>query len=507
MDPTKRIIVNTIAQYAKAVINIGLSLYSTRLILDALSISDFGIYAVVSGVVAMLGFISNSLIISTQRFISFYHGRGDRGFVGKIFSNSLLLHLIFSLVIAVALVMLKGWLFGGVLNIPPSRIETAGNVYYVTIAILVIAVNTSPFKALFIARENIVYVSVVEVLDGLFKFAFAIILTFIAADRLMVYALMMCAIQMFNFLAFSIYGHIQFEECSMVIRRRDIDGSIQKQLMGFTGWTIYSMGTHAAKTQGVAVIINHFLGTVANAAYGVAAQVNAAIFFVSSSIVNAMNPQIMKAEGEGDRQRVLSLAGQESKYSTILLSLAAIPILIELPAILSVWLKEVPEDTTMFCTFTLCACLADQLTIGLNAVNRAQGKIALYTFLMFTPKLFCLPIGWWLLQSGRPAVSVMWVVLGLELVTAIARIPYLKVSAGLDVTTFLRQSLLPVVPLVTALLAVGWICVQMLHFPYRFVVSIPLSVLFGLAVGWRFSLRTEERQYITKFVKSKMARR
>ena len=507
MEPAKRIIVNTLAQYLKALINICLSLYSTRLILDALSISDFGIYAVVGGVVALLGFITNSLLVTTQRFVSFYHGRGDIAYVGKIFSNSLFLHVVFGVAIAFVLVLLKGWLFGGVLNIPPERIETAGSVYYITIGILIITVVTAPFKALFIARENIVYVSVVEVLDGIVKFAFAVILTLISTDRLMVYALMMCIIQMLNFLAFSIYGHIQFEECSMVIRRHDIDRIIQRQLMGFTGWTIYSMGTNAAKTQGTAVIINHFAGTVANAAYGVAAQVNAAIFFVSSSIINAMNPQIIKAEGEDDHQRMLRLAGLESKYSTILLALVSIPIMIELPDILAAWLKEVPEDTTMFCTFILATALADQFTIGLHTANRAQGKIGLFTFVMFTPKLLCLPIGWWLLYTGHTMESVMWAYLITEIVIAMARIPWLKVTAGLNTTEFIRQSVLPVVPLVVAQLAFGWGCVQVMHFHLRFLVSLPLSVLFGLAVVWFFSLGEEEHIYMLKLAKSKLSRK
>ncbi|MBQ1656985.1 MAG: potassium/proton antiporter [Rhodocyclaceae bacterium] len=187
-DPTRRIIVNTIAQYAKAIVNIGLSLYSTRLILDALSISDYGIYAVVGGVVAMLGFITNGLVVTTQRYISFYHGRGEQSFVGKVFTNSLFLHIVFGLAIGLVLLLLKDWLFDGVLNIPVQRVETAGNVYLITIAMLFITIVTAPFKALFIARENIVYVSAVEVCDGIIKLLFAIALTFVTADRLMVYA-------------------------------------------------------------------------------------------------------------------------------------------------------------------------------------------------------------------------------------------------------------------------------------------------------------------------------
>lgn len=506
MNPTNRIIVNTVAQYGKSIINIGLSLYSTRLILDALEASDYGVYSVVGGVVAMLGFITNGLVVTTQRYISFYHGRGNRSYVSQVFTNSLFLHILFGMAICLVLVCLKGWLFGRMLNIPPLRLETAVDVYFITIAMLFITIVTAPFKALFIARENIVFISVVEVCDGIIKLLFAIGLSYVTIDRLMIYAFLMCSIQALNFLAFSVYGRIRFEECRLRIRRSDISAVIIRQLMGFAGWTIYSMGTLAARNQGMAIVINHFFGTLVNAAYGVAAQVDAAIMFVSSSIINAMNPQIMKAEGAGNRKHVLMLAGQESKYSAILLSLAAIPVLAELPEILQAWLKEVPENTVLFCSFALATCLADQMTIGLNAVNRAQGKIGLYTFLMFTPKLLCLPIGWWLLSTGHALSSAMWTILITEAITSVARIPFLKVTAGLSISDYLRYTVWPLVPLIGILALTSWGCTQLLHFPFRFLLTIPLTVSIGLMAAWTFSLRTAERQYIATLLKSRLKR-
>ena len=506
MDATKRIIVNTSAQYAKALINICLSLYSTRLILDALSISDFGIYAVVGGVVAMLGFITNALVITTQRYISFYHGKGDKAFVSKFFVNSLFLHILFGLLIAVVLVALKGWLFSGVLNIEPSRIETAGMVYYITIFMLFTTIVAAPFKALFIARENIVYISVVEVCDGIVKLLFAISLAYISADKLLVYALMMAFIQMLNLFAFAGYAKWRFEECRLLIRRRDIDRKAISQLAGFAGWTTYGAGALAARTQGTAIIINHFAGTVANAAYGVAGQINYAIFFVSSSIVNAMNPQIMKAEGAGDRQKVLALAGQESKFSGALLSIVSIPILMVLPSILSLWLKEVPENTAMFGTFTLATCLCDQFTIGLNAVNQAQGRIRTYTLLMFTPKLLNLPIAWFLLKYGYSLESVMWSIIIIESVVAAIRLPYLKHTAGLSIAAYLRETALPLLLLIAVMLLVSWACTKMFAFHFGFFLTIGVSVLTGVAAAWLFVLSRKERDYIQNLVKQRMGR-
>lgn len=504
MDSTKRIIVNTAAQYAKAVINTCLALFSTRLVLDALTVADFGIYALVAGVVSMLGFITNALVITTQRYISFYHGRGDIGYVKKLFSNSLLLHILLSLTIAGILVAIKGWLFDSVLTIDPSRIDTAINVYYITTFILFVTILMAPFKALFIARENIVFISVVEICDSVIKLLLVIGLAYIDADKLLVYAFMMASIQLLNLLVFSSYAKLRFTECSLTVRRRDVDRQAMAQLVGFAGWTTYGAGALAARNQGINIIINHFAGTVANAAYGVAAQVNAAIFFVSSSIVNAMNPQIMQAEGEGDRQRVLKLAGQESKYSAILLSIAAIPMLFEMPTILSLWLKEVPENTAMFCTFTLASCLVDQFTIGLNAVNQAQGKIGTYSMLMFTPKLIVLPIAWWLLQTGWSLVSVMWAYIIVEAIVAAIRIPFMKATAGLDVSAYIRHTVLPLLPLIATMMLVSWACTQSLHFPFRFLFSIPSSIILGLIVAWSFTLTQAEQLYITTLVKSKM---
>lgn len=502
MNSNTRIIVNTIAQYVKAFINICLSLYSTRIILEALSISDYGIYSVVGSVVAMLGFITNALVVTTQRYVSFYHGRGDMNFVSKIFTNSLMLHIVFGLVIGVFLMFMKGWIFNGVLNIPSQRLDTAASVYDITIVTLFVTIIIAPFKALFIARENIVFISVVEVCDGILKLMFAFALMHVSADRLLTYGYMMCVIQILNLTAFAAYSSMRFEECHLKVRQTDLSRDILLRLTGFAGWTIYSTGTLAARNQGTAITINHFAGTIANAAYGVAAQINAAIFFVSSSIVNAMNPQIMKAEGEGNRIRVLKLANQESKYSTILLAIAAIPLIIELSEILPIWLKEVPANSVMFCSFTLITCLVDQTTIGLNAVNRAQGKIGLYTLLMFTPKLFCLPIGWWLLSTGHTLESVMWTILIMEALTAAGRLPFLRATAGLDIADYLHHVFLPIIPLIASLALFGWCCTQLMHFPLRFLLTLPLSALFGLCIAWVTCLNDKERLFITNMLKS-----
>lgn len=501
MDSKKRVIVNTGAQYVKAILNTGLSLYSTRIVLDALQVTDYGIYALVGGVVAMLGFITNALLTTTQRYVSYFHGQGDRQYVRRIFSCSLFLHIVFALAISIVLLLIKGWLFSGVLTIPANRIETAKLVYVITILMLFITILIAPFKALFIARENIVYVSVVDVCDGIVKLLMAIGLTFVMTDRLVVYALMMMSIQILNLLVFAGYACWKFDECSIFIQRKDIDRNIISQLTGFAGWTTYGAGAVTARTQGIAIIINHFYGTTANAAYGIAMQVNHAVTFVSSSIVNAMNPQIMKAEGEGNRERMLHLSGQESKYSVVLLAIVSIPIIMELPDILQAWLKEVPPYTVMFGIFALAICLVDQFTIGLHAANQAQGQIRNFTLIMFTPKLLNLPIAWILLAKGCSLTTVMWSVIIVEAIIAILRIPYMKRTADLSISQYMRETIIPTLPLIGMLIAIGWACTQLFHFPLRFLLTFVLCGISGCITAWFFTLSKGERTYFLELFK------
>ena len=501
MDPTKRIIVNTGVQYVKAIITTCLSLYSTRLILDALNVNDFGIYSVIAGVVAMLGFITNALIITTQRYLSVYRTQKGTAFMHKLFSNSLLIHLIFGLLICLVLLSIEGFLFEHVLNIDTVRITTAKIVYLIAVLMLLITILTSPFKALFIAHENIIYIATVEIADSIIKVILAIGLAFITIDKLLVYAGMMAIIVFLNFLAFCIYGMIRFKECSIIIHSKDIDKTHIKNLMSFAGWTTYGMASVAARNQGTAIVLNHFFGTVVNAAYGIAFQINGAIVFLVASIQNAMNPQLMQAEGSGNRERMLQMAAQQSKFSGAILTLAIIPLVAEMPAILDLWLKEVPDGTTMFCRFILVAFLADQITLGLNSANQAIGHIRSFTLLTYTPKLIYLWVIWLMLSQGGTSESVMFLYAVVELAVAIIRIPYMKHKAGLLILSYCKVVIIPLTIQVSIVAGVCWLCTTYITHSYRFLVTICFAVITGIATGWIFILNSAERNYTKNVIK------
>lgn len=500
MDASKRIVINTLAQHIRSVVNIGLSLYSTRLILQALGQVDFGVYSLVAGVVAMLGFLTNAMVVTTQRQLSFYHGRGAQADVRRMFSNSLLLHIVLGLFLSTILVFIEPLLFNGFLVIEPSRTEAASVVYFLVILSLFITFLTAPYRAIFIARENIVYISVIDVIDGVLKLGFALWLLHCPFDRLIAYAWIMTGIMFFNFLALAIWAKKHFSETLFLPRRSDINKAAIKELTSFAGWTMYSLGCIIGRTQGVAIILNRFFGTVINASYGIAQQVSGAIHFVAQAITNAISPQIVKAESMGDRQRMLHLSELLSKYAFLLLAIIVVPLCFEMSTVLQIWLGNVPSNAITLCQFTLIASLCDQTTIGLGIANQAIGRIRNYSLTINTIKVLTLPVLWCVLRAGYSIDIAMWCYVGFECLCAIGRLFFLKYTAGLSIQNFAKSVFARIaIPMLT-MLATSWVIVTYSAIPLRFLLTGATTAMTAIATIWIFAMEPVERTAARKML-------
>ena len=500
MTNSQRIIVNTIAQYTRTIINVCLSLYSTRLILSALGQNDFGIYSVVAGVVAMLSFVTNALVITTQRYLSFHHGKNDLNQVRKVFGNSWLLHLFIGLLITIILGTIGPWITQNFLNIEEVRRGAALVVYFAAVVMVLLTFITAPIRALFIARENIVYTSFIDVLDGVLKLLIAILLSKVTYDHLISYSVLLTCISIFNLLAFAIYAAIKFPEFHLP-KLQELDKQYIKGLSDFAGWTIYSTGCIIARNQGISVVLNLFYGTIVNSAYGIAMQVSGAVQFVSTSIINAMNPQIMKAEGAGQRERMVRLCEYESKYAFLLLAMLVIPLIAEMKVILTFWLGDIPEHAVMFCRFILIAALCDQISIGWTSANQAIGKIRTYNIIFYTLKLLVIVIAWWSLKQGLPIVSVMWGYVSIELIGSFVRLPLMKHTANIPIIPFFKNVFLHIVgPLVT-MVVVCYISITYIETPYRLIITFSISLVAGALAILGLALSKEEKQYIKSIIK------
>ena len=501
MQPSTRIIVNTLAQYGRTIINLVLSLYSSRLVLNILGVNDFGIYSLVAGVVSMLSFVTNSLVGSTQRFLSIAQGKGDKDELKRIFSNSVLVHITIGLVVLIILELLTSALFNGFLNIQQDRIKTASTIYQLVILMVYLSFISSPYRALLVSRENIVYTSIIDVLDGILKVVLVLLLTYIGKDKLLTYGCFMLIISLFNFFALSIYAHKHYEEC-IFPKIRLFTFQFVKELFSYAGWVIYSTLCIAGRTQGLAVVLNKVMGTAINAAYGIGSQISGMLSTVSTSLTNAKSPQLMAAEGRQDRPHMWRLACLQSKYSLLLLAMVGIPTMFNMFSLLKIWLGEVPPYAALFGKTFLLMQIIDMMTIGLGIANRAIGKIGWYTIITFTPKLLILPLGWYILKQEYSIWSVCIIMVCVELVCMLLRIPLTMKESGFNLTEYSFEVFVKTLPPIVASVLSCWAMMtliesKMLYLFLSYIISI---FLFGV-ISYKFSFSVNDREKISQILK------
>ena len=503
MSPKTRIIVNTLAQNVRSIINIVLSLYSTRIVMDALGQSDYGVYMLVAGVVSFLNFFTNSLTLTTQRHISYCHGAGRKEEAKAFFANSYLLLLVIGLALAGLLALLTRYIFdSGFLKVDASRLTEAKMVYILVIGSVLMTLMTSPFRALLISYENIVYISIIEVLDGVLKLSAVFILYYISDYRLTTYAVIIMLVMLFNLLAFMIYCQRNYPESCILPSLKQWNTEVQKKIVGFATWSLYGMVCVLVRAQGIAMLINHLQkGTLLNSSYGIATQVQGAVTFFASAIHNSLKPQVIKAEGAGDHQRAIRLAETACKYSFLILLLVVAPILAELPLVLTVWLKDVPLYCAIFCGVILISVLTDQLVLGLTLIVEAIGKIRNYSLWKYTVKILALPAMYFGVNAGLSIAEGFMFYWVFEFLSTVVTIVYICYTTGETFGSYLRNVVLKIFPpsLLVGLTAYS----SLLLFdatPWRILLTGGMTTLVGVLTIWCFAASPQERTYVLSMI-------
>ena len=269
-------------------------------------------------------------------------------------------------------------------------------------------------------------------------------------------------------------------------------------MFSFMGWSVYSTGCIVGRTQGIAILLNRFFGTVVNAAYGIAWQVSGQLNFLSSSIQNATKPQLIRAEGANDRKKMFRLAEITSKFSFLLLAFISIPAIMEMDDLLSIWLKKVPENTVVFCQFIVLTNLADQLTIGLAYANEAIGKIRNYSLVVNSIKLLSLPAAFLFLHYGAEVIAVMYCILGIELLCALTRLPFLKFTGGLSIKEFSKRVFLPIIPPFCLTVILCYYYSSIFSSTWSFVGNFIISAITMGISSYFFSLCKDEKEILQR---------
>lgn len=498
MQSSNRVAYNTVILYTRLIINLVVNLYSVRVILNALGPDDYGIYDVIAGIVVLFGFLNTSLSEMSLRYLSVSMGEGKEGGVRSTFNNCFWLHFIIALVLIVLLEAIEPFLFGGFLNIPAERMRAAEIVYQCVSAILFLQIIAAPFSALTIAHENFLYTSTISIVDALLKLGIALVLVYTNSDKLILYGILMVCVNLLNLFFYVVYVVIKYKS-DFYISTPNYKGL--RQQAGFTGWTIFGVISTLATRQGYAVMLNKFFGTTTNAVYALARQVEGQVYSMSSSVVDAIKPQIMKSYGDGDSERMYRLSITAGKFGFIMTSIVSIPLLVFMPEVLTIWLKQVPEGTVLFARLMVVACLMQVITQGVGYAVQAIGQIKWYTIVVSCIRISPLPISIVLLSLGLPAYSALIVYVSGESLGSLARVFMLKRLGNYDIVLFFKDVFFRVLP--PFILSIG-VCYLLSIYVKGIAIMlcfIAISIIAYITIVYYVGLTPYEKSTIKSIIK------
>ncbi|WP_299396376.1 MATE family efflux transporter [uncultured Gelidibacter sp.] len=495
---------NSAILYVKMLITIAIALYSTRLVLEALGVEDYGIYAVVGGLIALLGFLKNSMSISTQRFMSFYLGTEDNEKLNTVFNTSFILHGILAIGIALILEVAGFFFFENILNISEDKIDIAKTVFHFMTFSTMITVFSVPFEALLNSHENFKIVALFEIVSSVLKLLIAFYLFYTGFDKLFIYSLLSALSVV---LILGVQGLYTMQKYSIIKIQLDkyYDKILIKDMTSFAGWNTFGVACSIGRNQGVAVLLNIFYGTTINAAYGIANQINSQLLGFSSTLLNSFNPQILKSEGSQDRTRMLDLAMSASKFSFFMLAIIAVPVLIEMPFVLKLWLKEVPDYTVTFGRLVILITLLNQLGSGLPIILQAVGNIKWYQIIVGSLILLIIPIGYLFLYLGYPPYTILIVSFLIEIPALLLRLYFAKLHGGLSIITYLQKVVVRTIPILILTIGISLLVHSITNNEItRFVLTLVTSTSVLIFLVYQIGLsKSEKTKIVNQIIKIK----
>lgn len=423
MVVAKRIIKNTVFLYIKMGITVFISLYTTRIVLNALGVTDYGIFAVIGGSIALLGFFKMSMAKATQRFMSFYQGKGIKEIQLKIFNITLVLHFFLALFFGVLLLIAGLFIFDGILNIPTERIYAAKIVYGALIISVIFNIIAVPYDAILNAHENMLYYSIVGIFESILKLFVALFIVKTSQDKLVIYGILMSIIPFITFIIMRVYCHKKYQECKLAIYKY-WDRALMLKIMKFGGWSLMSTSASMITEQGQVVLFNVFFGPSVNSAHVVITQISGQLGALSNNMQKAINPVIVKSEGDQNKVMVKKVSFTACKLSYMLLGVFAIPLIFETSYFLKLWLINVPPYSIIFLQLILIKNLVEQIARPLHTVITSTGNIKELSVSTSTLFILALIASYFLLKNSFPPQSIYFILLVVASVISLIIYPY-----------------------------------------------------------------------------------
>lgn len=494
-NTNKAIAYNTIVLYVRLIITSVCSLFISRYSLQALGVTDYGLFSVVGGFISFIAIFNTIMLSTSNRFIAVAIGRGNETEINKQFNVNLIIHIAIALLTLIVVIILGDWYIMRYINYE-GDISNAIYVYHITVIGSIITFIGVPYNGLLMAKEKFIVFCSLDVISSILKLIVTYLLVSHFTNKLSIYT--WATVILTTYPTFIYYIYCKRHYPSIVNFKFVRDKAPYKEVLKFSAWVGYGAVATVGKNQGAALIVNYFFNTVMNTALGIATSINSIIGTFAHNVTKPIAPQITKSFAAGDRDRSLQLLVTSSKMCFLLMLLAATAFLVEPDWIFTIWLGEVPPFVVQFTTLIIIDALLDSLNSGISELIFASGKIKLFQLTINTLRLISIVAAYLLLKMGGPAYSLLYAYIGFTFIAIIVRQWILHRDLNINNWWLFKRSYLPCLIVAIVFVVINYIPMPIHPFAHIIVVLVLL-----LAVELFVGFTKNERNVVYGFIRRK----
>lgn len=502
----KRIAKNTLALYFRTFITMIVSLYTSRLMLQALGVDNYGINNIVGGIVSMSALITSTMSQAISRYITFAIGQKNFERLKTIFSTAINAQIVMSIIVVIILEAFGLWFLNSKINIPEGRMIAAHWVFQCSLVILVISLISSPYTALIVAHEHMKIYAYTSIIDVVLKLIIVYLIISYEGDRLILMSILGVFSSLIMRILYGWYCNKHFKESHY--NPKIFNKDLLKELTVFSSWNLLNNSAWIFATQGVNMLVNIFFGVTYNAARGIAQTVNGTIQGFVGNFTMAFSPQITKSYAAVDKKYAIHLSNRGTKFTWMMMYIFIVPVCCEAQTLLQLWLGQVPEWSVLFLRFAMFESLAVSSGQNLFRLIQADGQVKNYTIHAAITAGIIFPLAWILYYLNAPVWAAYVVFIVDFMVLNIVRFYDLKKLMPFSIKQFLYEVFIPCMTVsITSFILPLMICYQLKPSLLRFFINVPLAVLWTCFCCILFGFTKNERLYIQdklKLVASKI---
>ncbi|OVJ44423.1 hypothetical protein B8042_24400 [Escherichia coli] len=493
--------------YVRMLVMLFVSLYTSRVVLNTLGVSDFGIYNVVGGIVLMFAFISNTMAGASQRFFSYEIGRNNSDRLKQLFSVTLTIYVFFCILISVLAETVGLWFIRNKMNIPVERIDAALFVYHASIISFIFTIIRIPYNSLIIAHEKMSFFATTSIIEAFLKLGGVFLLSFLEWDKLKLYSVIMLLVVFIITIVYYLYCRRNFNESKFIIVK---DKKIYTELSSYAGWNSFTTLANIGLDQSINILLNIFFGPVVNAARGIAFQIKTQVTAFVGNIQMASAPQIIKYHAANKKSELEKLVFLSSRITYYFMFFIALPVLLQTETLLKLWLIKVPPHAVVFTQLVIINILIETISGTVTSAIQATGRIKAYQISVGVVLLLAVPISFVLLKLGlSPEITVV-VTSFLSVICVLIRLIMFQVLLGVKITSYLNKVLfnsiiISILSSITPLI-IRFYCNNVgLKEVIIFLITCSSCVISTIVTIYFFGLNAEEKKYILNLLNKKIA--